>query len=742
MQVPGTASPRLRVGEFEVDLRCGEVRRDGDKVKLQELPFQILAALIERPGDVVTREEIRQKLWPTDTFVDFEHSINTAVKKLREALGDDAENPRFIETLPRYGYRLIAPVAVVETNGTCAEPEVAPGPPPLRSPQQSPQEDLPERSLSKRRRVAAITGVLILVLLVAGSLVLLIPFPWHRTVASPRSNWVQITDFSDSATSPVLSPDGHMLAFLRGPDTFVTRGQIYVKFLPDGQPVQLTHDNMLKMAPAFSPDGSRIAYTTTDPGYGWNSWVVPVLGGEAEKLLPNAAGLTWVDRQHVMFSEAGSGVMQMNVVTATESRASERDVYRPTNSGGMAHRSWISPDGKWVLVSEMDQLGWLPCRVLPFDGSTRGEVVGPTKARCTYAGWSPDGRTMYFSVDAGDGYHVWRQRFPRGLPEQLTFGATEEEGIAISPDGSTLVTSAGIREGAVWVHDSQGDRQVSGEGYALVPGLGFAGGADVGSVFSPDGKRLFYLVRKEGSRAWESGELWAADLDSGTSEAILPGILMSEFHLAPEGDRIAFAAQDAQGLSHAWVAPLDKRTPPKQLTSLVSMEAAFGSEKGVYVVTREGDDEFLYRLGSGENIPRKISPQAIHNFGAISPHGEWLLSGNYPVVARRLQGGPAIRVCNFCGIGWGPDGKVLYLRFRDIGEMGGGKVVVIGLPPGEDLPTLPPNGLNSVEDTKGLRVVAEIDMAGKVIFAPGPDPSIYAYVRTAIQRNLFQIPVN
>ena len=96
MQEPATASARLRVGEFEVDLRCGEVRRNGDKIKLQQRPFQILSALLERPGDVVTREEIQQKLWPTDTFVDFEHSINTAVNKLREALGDDAENPRFI----------------------------------------------------------------------------------------------------------------------------------------------------------------------------------------------------------------------------------------------------------------------------------------------------------------------------------------------------------------------------------------------------------------------------------------------------------------------------------------------------------------------------------------------------------------------------------------------------------------------------------------------------------------------
>ena len=106
MPQPATTNTRLRVGEFEVDLRSGELRRNGDKVKLQERPFQILAALLEQPGEMVSREEIQRKLWPNDTFVDFEHSINTAVKKLREALGDDAENPRFIETLPRRGYRL------------------------------------------------------------------------------------------------------------------------------------------------------------------------------------------------------------------------------------------------------------------------------------------------------------------------------------------------------------------------------------------------------------------------------------------------------------------------------------------------------------------------------------------------------------------------------------------------------------------------------------------------------------
>ena len=95
-----------------MDLRSGELRRNGLKIKLQEQPFQILTILLERPGEIITREEIEKKLWSEDTFVDFEHSLATAVKKLREALGDSAENPRFVETLPRRGYRFIAPVDV------------------------------------------------------------------------------------------------------------------------------------------------------------------------------------------------------------------------------------------------------------------------------------------------------------------------------------------------------------------------------------------------------------------------------------------------------------------------------------------------------------------------------------------------------------------------------------------------------------------------------------------------------
>src|SRR5215467_3741071 len=100
----------IRFGIFEVDLRAGQLRRNGLKVRLQEQPFQVLAMLLKRPGEVVTREDLHARLWPADTFVDFDHGLNAAVKRLRDALGDSAENPRFVETLARRGYRFLAPL--------------------------------------------------------------------------------------------------------------------------------------------------------------------------------------------------------------------------------------------------------------------------------------------------------------------------------------------------------------------------------------------------------------------------------------------------------------------------------------------------------------------------------------------------------------------------------------------------------------------------------------------------------
>src|SRR5215467_13788149 len=137
MPIPASKSRVVRFGVFEVDLQEEELRKSGIRIKLQDQPFQILTMLLDRPGQTVTRDELRQKLWPADTFVDFDHSLNSSIKKLREALGDDSENPRFIETLHRRGYRFVAPVDGFLT------PAIPPG-------EQSPRGATPHASVKEK----------------------------------------------------------------------------------------------------------------------------------------------------------------------------------------------------------------------------------------------------------------------------------------------------------------------------------------------------------------------------------------------------------------------------------------------------------------------------------------------------------------------------------------------------------------------------------------------------------------
>src|SRR6266700_1537562 len=115
---------RLRFGVYEVDLRAGELRKHGLKIKIQEQPFQVLAMLVDHAGEVVTREELQEKLWPADTIVDFDHGLNKAINKIREALGDSAESPRFVETVARRGYRFLADVEAIDPQSR--QPETAP----------------------------------------------------------------------------------------------------------------------------------------------------------------------------------------------------------------------------------------------------------------------------------------------------------------------------------------------------------------------------------------------------------------------------------------------------------------------------------------------------------------------------------------------------------------------------------------------------------------------------------------
>src|SRR5262245_9544537 len=173
MAQSATTPPRiLCFGSFEVDLGSRELRRQGLKIGLQDQPFRLLALLLERAGEVVTREELREKLWPADTFVDFDHSLNTAVRKLREALGDSAETPRYVETLARRGYRFIAPVG-------------EPGPTASLAPSAGPDVASPSPPTTARLPPFALRGVVIAAVLSSAALVAYLAGGRPRTRLQP-----------------------------------------------------------------------------------------------------------------------------------------------------------------------------------------------------------------------------------------------------------------------------------------------------------------------------------------------------------------------------------------------------------------------------------------------------------------------------------------------------------------------------------------------------------------------------
>src|SRR5260370_36869087 len=138
---------------------------------------------------------------------------------------------------------------------------------------------------------------------------------------------------------------------------------------------------------------------------------------------------------------------------AMENRSECRKLYFPQHERAMAHYSYASPDRKWALVVEMDPV-WQPCRVIPLDGSSAGRQVGP-QGQCTSAAWSPDGKWMYFGAEVEGNHHLWRQRFPAGQPKQITSGPTEEDGVAVVPDGRSLITSIGLQDSPGWIHDDR-----------------------------------------------------------------------------------------------------------------------------------------------------------------------------------------------------------------------------------------------------------------------------------------------
>jgi Tol biopolymer transport system component/tRNA A-37 threonylcarbamoyl transferase component Bud32 len=588
----------------------------------------------------------------------------------------------------------------------------------------------------RRRWIAAAAGLATLAIAAAAVVSLRPGHPLGRV------QWVQLTNFPDSVSQPTLSRDGRMLAFIRGPETFIGPGQIYIKLLPNGEPVQLTRDNLTKMSPMFSPDGSRIAYSVNQ-ALKWDTWVVPLLNGQARRWLENASGLAWLDNHRLLFSEVKKDI-HMGIVMTEDTRAGERDVYLPAGERGMAHRSYPSPDGKSALVVEMDRGDWLPCRLVPINGGSAGRPVGPQGAGCTFAAWSPDGRWMYFSSGAGGVFHTWRQRSSDDRPEQITSGLTQEEGIAVAPDGRSLISSVALTQSVVLVHDASGERQVSLEGYSYDP------------KFTPDGKRLCYRILKGPAPTYNaSGELHVVELDTGDNEPLLPGLAVSgevglAYNISPDGRQVVAAAPDDEGKPRLWLAALDRQSPPRQIPNVEGDMPLFGKGDEIFFRAIEGASAFAYRVREDGTGLQKVSKQTIAGNAGISQDGQWVVAKvpgeeGSTIAAFPVSGGSLIRIISARAtsqqhLTWSPDGKLMFIS-APIGYFSSnitGRTYVVPLPPGRMLPQIPAGGFQSeaeIAKLPGARVIDGYDVA------PGPTPGVYAFSRGTVQRNLYRIPI-
>ena len=253
-----------------------------------------------------------------------------------------------------------------------------------------------------------------------------------------------------------------------------------------------------------------------------------------------------------------------------------------------------------------------PCRL------SAVRVVGPPNNKCLAGAWSPDGKWIYLTLamKTDDYYHIWRQRFPEGSLEQLTFGPGSQEGTAMAPDGKSFITSVGAQEHTVWLHDKDGEHQISSEGDAFAPTLSW------------DGRSLYFLM----SNGQTQGvELWVKDLDSGKVDRVVPGYNLVRaqggYSLSQDGKKVAFAMDDRSGRSSLWVAATNHRSSPQHIPSAsVEDTPLFLPDGDLLFRGIEGESNFLYRMKADGTGRRKVMPDRILDLMAVSPDGRWVVA--------------------------------------------------------------------------------------------------------------------
>jgi Tol biopolymer transport system component/DNA-binding winged helix-turn-helix (wHTH) protein len=631
LPAPDAARFILRFGVFEANLATGELSKDGLPLKLQDQPFRILAMLLSRPGELVTREELQADLWPDAEYGEFEQGLNTAIKKVRQALGDTADNPRFIQTLPRKGYRFIAPVH--------APDEPAAEVPEAESP--VPAEAVPSIPRSRTRLYLAAGGGGLVLVAATVAAVMSHSRPPAVVPAEQFANPVPITTVRGLERSPSFSPDGRSLAFSwngEKQDNF----DIYIKSLDSEKLTRLTTDPALDTGAAWSPDGKQIAFVRK--------------------------------RQILLLPAAGGG--------AHEVKLAEMETWPPVTYHPAL--SW-SPDGKWLAFSDLEK-GTRDNRrpaihLLSLETGQTRQVTTPLPDGRGDVGpaFSPDGRSLAFrrGVEvAHDDVFILQLRpdyTPTADPVRISNFGVERvvSSVAWMPDGRHLLLAKpwlfGRSEGAgLWLVDPT-------PGGTAPTLLQTAHNTGVSVDIAKATGDLAYSWNQSDRNIWRVSMREGARTPSGEPKPLIEST-MDEFvpKFSPDGRQIVFVSKRS-GAEEVWVSAADGSNP-LQLTNMGYTGSPSWSPDGSHIVfdsMLEGQYEVYTMLATGGAVRRLTNHQSADGVAAYSADGNFIYfmsgrAGKPQVWRMRTDGSELTQITK--GNGYLPrpssDGRFLYY-FKD-----------------------------------------------------------------------------
>ena len=590
------ANSQFRFATFEVDVPTGELRKAGLRIRLQDQPFKVLVMLLERAGEVVSRDELKQRLWTDSEFGDFDQGINVAIKKIRTALGDESDNPRFIETLARRGYRFIAPVA-----STSAMPV------PVRE-AQNPFSQVTTRRLPKWAYISAISVGL---LLLAGFILLRRPHVYSLGLLSTPSSFrlAPLTGSLGYEADPQFSPDGKMIAYAWSPGDKDSPPNIYVKLLGAGNARALVSGDKdtLRALPAWSPDGRFIACVRAV------RIPLPDFSKEKNSDKESIASKLVKDRDN---RKPNAAIYLIPAVGGEEKKLFD--------IGFISDLKW-SPDGKWFLIGTRENKNE-PVALYRYsiDGSERKQLTFPPANfnGDTVPTFSPDGSLIAFSRNhSSGGSDIFVMPSNGGQPRQITFDAQHVHGITFTGDGKQLIFSS-AREGgarrALWRVAVTGGRPMR---------LPFGtDNADMPAI-DRDGDHLAYVQLN-----W-SAKIWAYDIPANGEAPGEPKVLIGSRQLqvgpqySPDGKRIAFASSRT-GPWEIWISAADGSNPI-QLTNFGDRQTGTPrwSYDGKYIVfdARPERRSDIYSIDSQGGTPRRLTSGPYDNVvPSFSRDGKWV----------------------------------------------------------------------------------------------------------------------